>query len=498
MRPSITVVGLGPAGDDLTAPGARRLLLEAEAAFLRTSRHPAAAGLPGMPSFDHHYEEAATFEEVYARIVADLVTAAQVVAASERSVVYGVPGSPLVAERTVDLLREDPRVDLTVVPAVSFVDLAWARLGVDPVAVGARLVDGTRFAEQAAGQRGPMLVAQCWSVDVLSAVKLAVGDALVATAATHTATAATAATHTATVLHHLGLADEAVVTVPWHELDRAVAPDHLTTIWLPFPGAAVAAEIVALDELSRRLRAECPWDRRQTHASLARYLLEECYEALDAIDALGQAAAAGAEPRTSVVRHTAAAAGADVGAAAAALEEELGDVLFQVCFHARLGAEEGWFTLADVARGVHDKLVARHPHVFGDVVAEDAAAVASNWEEIKKREKGRESVTDGIPAALPALALAATLQRKAAGAVPGVAEPALADVRAVADEALRALPAGAGPEEPPVQGATETAGALLWAITDLVRRAGIEPEDALRAAAQRFRARLRAAEGLEP
>ena len=104
------------------------------------------------------------------------------------------------------------------------------------------------------------------------------------------------------------------------------------------------------------------------------------------------------------------------------LEEELGDLLFQVYFHSCLAAEEGRFTLADVARGVHDKLVARHPHVFGDVVADDAGTVVGNWEQIKKAEKGRESVTDGIPAALPALALAAKLARKAA-AVPGAERP---------------------------------------------------------------------------
>lgn len=470
MLPSITVVGLGPAGDDLMAPGARDLILGAELAFLRTSRHPAAAGLAGVPTFDHHYEEAASFDQVYDRIVADLVTAAQVVATSGGTVVYAVPGSPLVAERTVELLRADPRVQVTVVPAISFLDLAWARLGVDPVAVGVRLVDGTRFAEQAAGQRGPLLVAQCWSPAVLSDVKLAVGDAM-------------GDEDTATVLHHLGLPDESVVTVPWHDLDRAVVPDHLTSVWLPAAGPAVAAEMVALDELVRRLRADCPWDRRQTHASLARHLLEESYEVLEAIDTLAQAGSSGPEVRAG---------------AAGGLEEELGDLLFQVCFHSRLAAEEGWFTLADVARGVHDKLIARHPHVFGDVVAEDAATVVTNWELIKKQEKGRASVTEGIPAALPALALAAKLQRKAS-AVPSLADPPIAAVRAAVAAGVEALPAdAAAPEEPPVPARQDTAGALLWAVTDLVRRAGVEPEDALRAAAQRFSARVRAAEHAEP
>ena len=127
--------------------------------------------------------------------------------------------------------------------------------------------------------------------------------------------------------------------------------------------------------------------------------------------------------------------------AVAHLEEELGDLLFQVYFHATLAAEAGRFTLADVARGVHDKLVSRHPHVFGDVTADTPEDVAANWEALKMAEKGRSSVTEGIPAALPALALAAKLQRKALAV--GMVLPA------VADEAVRVAerraPAVGGP-----------------------------------------------------
>ncbi|MEZ5226825.1 MAG: MazG nucleotide pyrophosphohydrolase domain-containing protein [Acidimicrobiales bacterium] len=128
-----------------------------------------------------------------------------------------------------------------------------------------------------------------------------------------------------------------------------------------------------------RLRQDCPWDQDQTHASLRKYLVEESYEVLDAIDQLVDAD------------------DDDVSAAYADLEEELGDLLFQVLFHAELAAEAGEFGIADVARTMHDKLVGRHPHVFGDVVANDAAAVVANWEAIKKVEKQRSSIMDGIP-----------------------------------------------------------------------------------------------------
>ena len=146
-------------------------------------------------------------------------------------------------------------------------------------------------------------------------------------------------------------------------------------------------------ELVRTLRAECPWDREQTHASLTRHLLEETYEVLDAIDHVDVEAGAGFE----------------------ALEEELGDLLFQVVFHSVLAAEEGQFTLADVARGIHDKLHARHPHVFDPAVGPtDLAQLTVDWERRKVEEKGRGSVMDGIPSTLPSLAYAAKVQKKAA------------------------------------------------------------------------------------
>ena len=126
-------------------------------------------------------------------------------------------------------------------------------------------------------------------------------------------------------------------------------------------------------ELVATLRRDCPWDAEQTHSSLRSYLLEEAHELLEALDAYDEATGSGSED----------------------LKEELGDLLFQVVFHARIAADDGRFDLADVARGIHDKLRHRHPHVFGDVVAEDSGQVLTNWDRIKQAEKGRESALDG-------------------------------------------------------------------------------------------------------
>jgi tetrapyrrole methylase family protein / MazG family protein len=462
-RPRIEVVGLGPAGPELMTVEARALIEGAPSVVLRTRRHPAARAFPEAPSFDRHYEAEATFEEVYRATVADLVAEARRTGA----VVYAVPGSPLVAERTVVLLREDAsvtsgEVDLVVHPSLSFLDIAFARLGVDPVAAGVRIVDGESFAVDAAGERGPLLVAQCWSTAVLSEIKLSTevpGDTPV------------------TVLHHLGLPDQAVWDVGWDELDRSFEPDHLTSLWIPTLAAPVGSELLRLDELMHILRQRCPWDREQTHGSLARHLMEESYEVLEALDAV-----AAVDERQSQ-----GADGADPEAeerAVADLEEELGDLLFQVYFHATLAAEAGRFTLADVARGVHDKLVGRHPHLFGDVDATTPDQVASNWEALKKAEKQRTSITEGIPAALPALALAAKLQRK--GLAVGLGLPGSREEAAFVAVAVATV-VDSGGMEPGAEGQAEQIGALLFSLVNLARTLDVDPESALRVRAAAFR-----------
>ncbi len=480
-RPGVVVVGLGPAGPELVPVATIEALRGATRCLVRTARHPAAAlvravATGAVEDLDRLYDTAGTFDDVYAAIVEEVVAAARATAAPGY-VAYAVPGSPLVAERTVALLRADPRVAVEVVPAPSFLDLAWDRLGVDPVDGGVRLVDGTVFATEAAGERGPLLVAQCHSRAVLGEVKLAADDM-----------SGEDPGRTAVLLHHLGLPDERVVEVPWADIDRTFDPDHLTALWVARLAPPVAAELVALEELVRTLRARCPWDRLQTHGSLARHLLEEAYEALDAIEVV-----AATEPDV---------APRDL----AHLEEELGDLLFQVYFHALLATEEGHFTLADVARTLHDKLVLRHPHVFGDAVAETPEDVAARWEVLKKAEKGRASVTDGIPRALPALALAAKLQRKAesldidTGSLDDRRRQIAAGLDVLAGPSLRddgsdePVPESSGETLEAPAATVEALGEMLFAVADAARRLGVDPETALRATAGAFRRRI---EGFE-
>jgi MazG family protein len=169
-------------------------------------------------------------------------------------------------------------------------------------------------------------------------------------------------------------------------------------------------------------------------------------------------------------------------AAVSHLEEELGDLLFQVYFHALLAAEEGRFTLADVARGVHDKLVSRHPHVFGNASADSPDQLASNWEALKKAEKNRSSVTEGIPAALPALTLASKLQRKALAVGMALPEPS-DDV----DRITRGVVLLAGADGGVGADLGIEVGELLFALVNLARWHGIDAEAALRTRARTFR-----------
>jgi tetrapyrrole methylase family protein/MazG family protein len=401
VTPRVTVVGLGPGGPDLVTAGTLDELRRVPVRFVRTTRHPSASVVEGG-SFDEIYERADRIDDVYAGIVDALVAAAT----EHGEVLYAVPGSPRVAERSVDLLCGDERVEVVVHPALSFLDLAWVRLGVDPLLAGARVVDGHGFTP---GQ-GPLLVAQCDSRAVLSDVKLAVDDG-----------------PEVTVLHHLGLPDERVFTVDWHDLDRSFEPDHLTSLWVP----GLEDPVRAFAGLVRTLRERCPWDAEQTHRTLTRHLLEETYEVLEAIEE-----------------------GDDDH-----LREELGDLLFQVVFHATIGEEREVFTLSDIAQGIHDKLVTRHPHVFAGVEVDGPDDVIRNWEQLKKAEKGRSSVMEGIPGDLPALLYAHKVLRKASSVGVEVSPAMLED----------------------------DLGLQLLRLVDAARRAELDPEAALRAAAARVR-----------
>jgi len=234
---------------------------------------------------------------------------------------------------------------------------------------------------------------------------------------------------------------------------------------------SLADALVELQELTERLRRECPWDREQTARTIVPYTVEEAYEVADA-------AFADDDPK---------------------LLDEIGDLLFQSYFLALLLSERGAGDLEAAARGVHAKLVARHPHVFGDGEARTAARVRERWEELKRENEGREGVFHDVPENLPALLYARKVQQRARSV--GFEYPDLAGAVADLDDELRELREELPETDPPLEREPERAvaselGDVLFALVNVARRLNVDPELELRAAAKRFRARVDAAEAL--
>ena len=235
---------------------------------------------------------------------------------------------------------------------------------------------------------------------------------------------------------------------------------------------ALADALLELQELTERLRADCPWDREQTARSIVPHTVEEAYEVADA--------ALGDRPDK--------------------LLDELGDLLFQVYFLALLLQEQGQGDLEQVARGIHEKLVRRHPHVFGESEARTAGRVRENWERIKTSAEGREGIFHDVPATLPALFRARKVQQRAVAVgfeypdVAGALEDLRSELAELEEElAGRAEPA---PEAPPDERTASELGDLLFAAVNVARRLNVDPELAVRAATDRFRARVERAEAL--
>ena len=457
MTARVVIVGLGPGPRNTVTQATLEAIERIDVQFVRTKRHPTADLMPKATSFDSLYDTLPTFEDVYSAITEAVVAAAL----KHGEVLYAVPGSPLILESSVAQLRADTRVEVQVLPALSFLDLAWEALGIDPVNAGVRLIDGHRFALEASGERGPLLVAQVHADWVLSDVKLSHESAN--------------GNEPVVLLHHLGLPDQRVEHTTWQELDRVLPADHLTTLYIAQMAEPVSGELARLHQLARTLREQCPWDREQTHDSLIKHLIEETYEVVDAIEALD----------------------ANDSATDEAFIEELGDLLYQVEFHATIAEQQGRFSMADVARSIHDKLVRRHPHVFGDVVANSANDVVQTWDEVKRAEKksadGAASTFTGVAKSGPSLQYATKIQKRAAdvGFDWPNADGAFEKIIEESAEIRQAVALNSDPETVRME-----LGDLLFSVVNLSRHLGHDAEQALRGASDKFRHRFEQVEQL--
>ncbi|EPZ37491.1 Tetrapyrrole methyltransferase [Anoxybacillus ayderensis] len=443
---TITIVGLGAGDIDQLSFGVYRTLKQANRLFLRTKDHPVVAQLEAegihIQSFDDIYEKYDQFEQVYEHIVEHLCAEVK-----KGDVVYAVPGHPLVAERTVKLLLEKKdHISVRVEGGQSFLDALFTAVELDPIE-GFQLIDATLFQLDEIQLRNHIIFCQVYDSFIASDVKLALLEKL-----PHD--------YPIFIVYAAGSKQQRIEKVPLYELDRVITVSNLTSVYVPKVenDELLYHDFTTLRRVIATLRGPngCPWDRKQTHESLKKYLLEETYELLDAIDR---------QDDENII-------------------EELGDVLLQVMLHAQIGEDEGMFSIDDVIRAITEKMIRRHPHVFGDVHVEHAEQVVRNWEAIKQAEKENvlHSLLDDVAKALPSTLRAYEYQKRAAkvGFDWSDVEPMWRKV----EEEMNEVQQEAGRMDE--QKLKEEFGDLLFALINVCRYYKVNPEEALAMANEKF------------
>lgn len=449
--PGIILLGLGPGNPELLTRQAWGLLESIPEIYLRTDQHPVVEGFPPglqVHSFDHLYQQGDSFEAVYNQIVERVLELGN----QTEGVVYAVPGHPFLAEATgpeIARCAHDMDIPLRVVEGLSFLEPTMTALNIDFFPYTA-LIDALELAilhVPPFPPNTPAVVAQLHSRFVASDVKL-------------TLMSLYPDEHPVQLVHAAGTHQEKVESLALYEIDRSDHIGHLTSLYVPPLRPDTSFE--AFQEVIARLRAPdgCPWDREQTHQTLRPYLLEEAYEVMSTLDSN------------------------DPGA----MCEEFGDLLLQIVLHAQIASEYGEFSMSDMLRGIHTKIVNRHPHVFGDLELKEIDGVLQNWEHLKSAERaanGMEDVSllDGVAKVLPALVQAEEFQKRAArvgfdwqkiqGVIDKVDEE-MNEVRLALDGEARAA----------------EIGDLLFAVVNLARWYDVDAESALREANTRFQERF--------
>ena len=322
----IKVVGLGPGAREALTLGTLQILKSTTKIYLRTSRHPNVEYLKSLgltfETYDEKYDTLNNFEEVYNSIAENLIREHEIY----KDIVYAVPGHPLVAERSVNILLElceKRNIEIEIFPAVSFIDAMMEALKIDAIE-GLKVIDAFDIKNQLLDKRVATIITQVYNKFICSEVKLALLEYYKDETEVYFVRAA-------------GVKDqESIRKVLLYEIDRQDDIDHLTSLFIP-KDLDNTKDFYDLLEIMDMLRGEegCPWDMEQSHESLKKCLIEECYEVLEAID----------EQDENM------------------LVEELGDVLLQVVFHARIGKEQGYFNISDIIKGICNKMI-RDTHIF--------------------------------------------------------------------------------------------------------------------------------------
>ncbi|PLT32654.1 nucleoside triphosphate pyrophosphohydrolase [Bacillus sp. V5-8f] len=453
MGNAITIIGLGAGDLDQLPLGVYKRLKNASNCLVRTMDHPvvnelAAEGLL-FESFDKIYEKYDTFEMVYEEISEIVLDRA-----GQEDVVYAVPGHPMVAEKTVQLLLEKgPKRDIEIKMegGQSFLDALFLAVKIDPID-GFQLLDGTALSRDDLKTDQHMIIGQVYDQFTASDVKLTLMEKL-------------PDDHEVMIVRAAGSKDQTIKKVPLYELDRNMEElSNVTSVYVPpvTNEAHLYKEFSKLREIIAQLRGPdgCPWDKKQTHASLKPYLIEEAYELIDAIDD---------EDDESMIG-------------------ELGDVLLQVLLHSQIAEDEGMFTIDDVVEEISAKMVRRHPHVFGDVKVSGTEDVLKNWQEIKAEEKlgkesNKKSLLYDVGKSLPSLIRGHELQKRAAKVgfdwpdIEGALEKVKEEVAELEIELKM---------DHNIEKIKNELGDLFFALVNVARFYGIQAEEAMNATNRKF------------
>ena len=450
----ITIIGLGPGSIDHLTRRAWSKLRDAETVYLRTARHPCVSQFPptvSCLSFDEVYQTCERFEDVYEEIAERILDAAR----RDGQAVYAVPGDPLVGEASVALIINRARaqgLEVEIIHGLSFIEPCLSLIGHDALD-GLQILDALGVAEQyhpPINPALPALLAQVYSRDVASNLKLTLMNQY-------------PDDFQVSLIHAAGEAEAKLEALRLFEIDRSALIDITTSLYIPALGELSSFE--ALQNIIAHLRAPegCPWDREQTHQSLRPFLIEEAYEVLDTLDA--------DDPQ--------------------ALCRELGDLLLQILLHTQIAIDEGEFYMADLLRHLNEKMLRRHPHVFGDVApTSDLAQLSRIWNEVKAAEKAEadqqsDSILDGVAKAGPALFVAQRYSARAAKV--GFDWPDIAGVEAKFDEELEEARSAETADE-----RIKELGDLLFVTVNWLRWLGADdPESLLRGINAKFYRRFK-------
>jgi len=443
----IIIGGMGTSSIEHITLKTQKAILGAQKIYMRTSMHKSAKDIISMRSdavsFDYIYENSQNFEQVYEKI-SDLL----IEQAYENDVLYLVPGSAVFAEKSVQLTLKkaaDKDIKTEILPSVSFLDSIFSSMKAD-AAHNVKILNALELKTDDFDKNSVIIICQIYDNFTASEVKIKMMDYY-------------DENKTVYIIQNAGEEDCSVIKTELFNLDRCFEFDHMSSLYIPADEGINLRDMRSLKEIMDKLRSKdgCSWDKQQTHESLKPYIIEECYEVIDAIEKQDKNM----------------------------LCEELGDVLLQIYLHAKIAEEEKIFDIRDVYEAIIKKMLNRHPHVFESKKNYTAEKVEKEWEAIKLKEKGYKNISESIskmPKHLPALIYASRVQDKAkkSGFDFENKEQIYEKLREETGEFIEAV------KSEQTDYIKEELGDILFSLVNISRFVNVDSEDALKAATKKF------------